>query len=458
MKIKTRLSLQFALIVAVIILLFSVSIYFFSEKYRQHEFNSRLKEKAISTARLLIEVKEIDSNLLQIIDRSSMKLVDERIVIYDEKNHKVFINNKKDTIEDEPELLNLIRADKEIKFTRKANECVGILYHGKTKDFVIIASAYDKYGFSKLNVLKVTLIFGFFFSMAITILVSLFYSHQALKPISNIIKQVDKISGSNLDSRLNTGNGKDEIAQLATTFNNMLERVDSTFRVQKSFVSNASHELRTPLTAITGQIEVTLMNQRSSQEYEIILNSILEDIKNLNKLSNGLLELAQASSDITSIPLRNIRIDELFWQSRADILKRKPEYNINIEFKEFPEDEKKLILQGSDSLIKTAITNLMENACKFSLDKSVNIEIGFDGQYILLTFADKGIGIAKDELKHIFEPFFRASNAKSINGHGIGLSLAQKIIQLHSGTIDMDSELNVGTKTFVKLPYLKAQV
>jgi two-component system, OmpR family, sensor histidine kinase ArlS len=455
MKIKTRLSLQFALIVAVILLLFSFSVYYFSEEYRRHEFYLRLKDKAISTARLLIEVKEVDETLLKIIDQSSMKLVDERIIIYDEENNEIFCSQKNDTIEDEIDLLSNIRNEREIRFRRGEHESMGILYKGRTKEFVVIASAYDKYGYSKLYALKITLMIGFFASLAITILVSLFYSHQALKPISNVITQVDKISGSNLDSRLDIGGSKDEIAQLAMTFNKMLERVDSSFKMQKSFVSNASHELRTPLTAITGQIEVTLMNRRTPEEYETILNSILEDIKNLNKLSNGLLELAQASSDAKAIPFRNIRIDELFWQSRADILRRRPEYNINIEFKELPDDEKKLILQGSDSLLKTAITNLMENACKFSKDRSVNVNIGFDDQFILLNFIDQGIGISKEELTFIFEPFFRAANAKSIKGHGIGLSLAQKIIHLHSGILHLESELNVGTKTFVKLPYLK---
>jgi signal transduction histidine kinase len=458
MKIKSKLSLQFAIIVALILMFFSISVYFFSEEYREQELYQRLKEKALSTAKLLIEVKEIDSSLLRIIDQSSVKLVDEQIVIYNYLNEEVFnslyVDDTFDARPGEPiELLNKIRLEGEVRFKRGKNEVLGILYNDQYNRFVIVASAFDKYGLSKLSNLRLTLIIAFFVALIITILAGLFYSEQALKPISNVIAQVDNISGSNLHLKVDVGNGKDEIAQLAITFNKMLERLDEAFKVQKSFVSNASHELRTPLTAITGQIEVTLMNKRTAEEYEKILASILEDITNLNKLSNGLLELAQTNSDINAINLKGVRVDELFWQARADILKRKPDYNIHIEFNDFPDEENKLIIKGNDSLLKTAIINLMENACKFSQDKQVLVNIGFDEKYIQLKFIDNGIGISKEDLVHIFEPFFRASNAKSINGHGIGLSLAKKIISLHSGDLHITSEINKGTTSFVQLPY-----
>ncbi len=434
---------------------FSVSVYFFSEEYREDEFYSRLKEKALSTTKLLIDVKEFDSSLLRIIDQSSIKFVDERVAIYNYLNEQVYNNNfdAVDTVNDPTELLNRIRIEGEVRFKMGDNEAIGIIYNDQYNRFVVVASGFDKYGLSKLKNLKITLSIAFLFSLIIAVLAGLFYSEQALRPISNVINQVDNISGNNLDSRVDAGNGKDEIAHLAHTFNNMLERLDAAFQMQKSFVSNASHELRTPLTAITGQIEVTLINKRSVEEYEKILTSILDDIKNLNKLSNGLLELAQTNTDINKVQLREIRIDELFWQSRTEILKVKKDYIINIEFNEFPDDEKKLTIMGSNSLLKTAITNLMENACKFSDDQQVYVNIGFDDKYILLKFQDNGIGISEIDLARIFEPFYRASNAKSINGHGIGLSLAKKIISMHSGTLGITSVINKGTTFYVKLPY-----
>jgi signal transduction histidine kinase len=458
MTIKNKLTLRFTLIVAFILLLFSFSIYYISEDYRQREFHFRLKDKALTTAKLLIEIQEVDQDLLYIINQNAPRLINEKVVIYNYLNEQIYNSDKEDTIKISNELLNEIRLEEEVYFKHNGQEVLGILYADQYNRFVAIAFGFDKFGISKLKVLRLTIIIGFIISIIITIIAGLVYSEQALKPISNVVKQVDNITASNLYSRVDEGNGNDEIAQLAITFNKMLERVNDAFNIQKSFVSNASHELRTPLTVITGQIEVTLMKQRSSAEYEKILQLILEDIKNLNKLSNGLLELAQASSDASIVPLKLIRIDELFWQARTDLLKRKEEYNINIKFDELPDDENKLIFSGNEQLLKTAIGNLMENACKFSDNKQVDVNIGFDDEFILLHFKDKGIGISEEELQHIFEPFFRASNAKTIKGHGIGLSLAKKIIDMHKGEINISSKLGVGTISFVKIPYLKNPV
>jgi signal transduction histidine kinase len=142
------------------------------------------------------------------------------------------------------------------------------------------------------------------------------------------------------------------------------------------------------------------------------------------------------------------------WETRAELLERKKDYKVSIEFKELIEDEKELTLLGNDHLIKTAIVNLMDNACKFSYDKSVEILLSVRGKYIVTEFADKGIGIDSAETERIFQPFFRASNAKNISGNGLGLSLTDKIIKIHRGFISIDSELNKGTIVTISIPFL----
>jgi signal transduction histidine kinase len=319
---------------------------------------------------------------------------------------------------------------------------------------VVIASAIDKYGLSKLNYLKWIIIIGFFTSIGLTVFLGRKFSNRALKPMSDVVKQVDKITIASLNTRVNVGNGTDEIAQLAITFNQMLERLESAFEMQRSFVSNASHELRTPLTSITGHIEVSLMKPRTQPEYEAILESVLVDIKNLNALSNGLLDLAKASSDISAIAIRTLRIDEILWETRAELLKRNKDYNISILFNEQIEDELELTVQGNDHLLKIAMINVMENACKYSADKSVTIVLSVVGKYVAAEFTDRGIGIDPAEIGQIFQPFFRASNGKNIAGNGLGLSLADKIIALHHGTISIVSELNKGTNVTISIPFI----
>lgn len=451
MKIRSRLTLQFSLIVASILILFSSTIYFLSSYYRQQEFYSRLKDRAHNTAKLLIEIEEVSSDLLKKIDKNTIALPLERITIYNDQNRQLY-NSTDDSSEVATEILNKIRAQNEILFREGEKEGIGFMYDDKHNRFAVIASAYDKFGLRKLNFLRIALIAGLFASVIITMLAGWFYSGQALKPISNVISQVDKISAGNLNLRVDEGNGSDEIALLAITFNKMLSRLESAFDMQRSFVSNASHELRTPLTTITGQIDVALMKKRTADEYELILNSILEDIRQLGQLSNGLLDLAQASIDISKISIASVRIDELLWQSRTELLKRQPEYSIKILFENFPDDEKKLSTTGNEHLLKTAVINLMENACKFSADKSVAVLLNITDDGAHIYFKDNGIGISTVEIDQVFEPFYRGENARTIKGHGLGLSLTDKIVQLHQGKINLSSQLNSGTTVTIVIP------
>jgi len=278
-------------------------------------------------------VKEVDYDLLKVIDRNSINaLYNEKIVIFDYRNKMIYNSLDDDTITVSVDLLNNIRLEKELKYYQGDYQVVGLLYTDKYNRFVVIASAIDRYGNSKLRNLKWILIIGFFTSTLIAVLAGRIYAGRALRPISNVLVEVDKISISNLDMRVNEGNGTDEIAQLAITFNKMLERLESAFEVQRSFVSNASHELRTPLTSIKGNIEVSLMKKRENEEYEQILKTILEDTQDLIELSNRLLDLAKASSDISRMSLSDLRLDELLWDTRSWLIKRYPEYKINISF------------------------------------------------------------------------------------------------------------------------------
>lgn len=449
MKIRTKLSLLFAIIFASILILSSVSIYISSQTFREEQFFSRLKDRALTTAKLLIEVKEVDKDLLKIIDKHTLLLPKEEISIYNYLNEQIYSSVEKDSTFIPVNILNQVRVNNEIKFEDGENEAIGILFTDENNRFVIIASAFDKYGLGKLKYLRLILAINFLISILIVVLVGWFYAGQALKPMSNVIRQVDEIKGTSLNLRVITENPKDEIAQLANTFNKMLERIEEAFTIQKMFVSNASHELRTPLTSITGQIEVTLMNKRDQKEYEKVLLSILEDIKNLNILSDGLLSLAQATLDVNESTFSNIRIDEVLWSAISELQKHKPEYKIDVEFGEIPSEEEKLIIYGSETLVKTALINIIDNACKYSNDKISRILINIIGKKILIKISDNGIGISHEDLDKIFEPFFRAKNARKQKGHGLGLALSKKIIELHSGLIEIDSTINKGTSIII---------
>jgi signal transduction histidine kinase len=453
MNIRTKLTLRFISITAIIILLGSVLIYVFSADYRESEFYNRLQNKANNTAKLLIEVDEVDATLLRKLEQGNpVSLPDEKIIIYNYKDIPLFSTDEEGTVKIDKHLLDKIRLEDEVRFKQGGYEVLGFLFKGQYDRFVVIAAATDIYGFKKLKNL-ILILFSVFSISIVTVSVSgWFYAGKALQPIASVVNQVSEISITSLNLRVNEGNGKDEIAKLAQTFNSMLSRLESSFLAQKNFIANASHELRTPLTAITGQLEVTLLNTRSPEDYKSVINSVLEDIKSLNQLSNRLLLLAQSSSLEREKRMSFLRIDELIWQTKDDLLKHHPSFIINIDLNENLDDEKKLTIKGDERLMKTALSNIIENGCKYSNDQTINVYVAFSRFGLTLTFRDKGIGIPKEDFANIFEPFYRGSNTKSIKGHGIGLSMVKGIIKLHGGAIQVNSGEQAGTTVTLNIP------
>ena len=311
MNIRSKLILQFSLIVASILVVFSLSIYWLSEDYRKEEFYSRLESRAVTTVQLLVKVKEVDKDLLRIIDKNSIyALFQEKILVFDQQNEIVYKSLDDLQVNYSDSLLNEIRKAKKIEYTENTNEIVGLSFDDDTGDFVVIASAFDRYGRRKLSNLYNVLVIGLVFGILFAIVAGVFFSRQMLEPLARINADVSEISAGHLDIRLNEGNKKDEIARLAMNFNHMLERLESAFAIQEQFVSNASHELRTPLASITSQLQLVLSQQRSSDEYERVLKSVLEDTQTLVQLTNGLLNLASSGNDKHQTQFQPFRVDE----------------------------------------------------------------------------------------------------------------------------------------------------
>jgi signal transduction histidine kinase len=445
MKIRIQLTLLFGMVVGAILLLFSFSIFYFYSLFREIEFYGRLKDKAQETVELLTEIKTIDEDILKIIDKHDLTtLYGEEVIMYD-FNLNLLYKSGEEYVKFPASFLSNIKIKNELRLNNDGRETIGIKLQDVGREFIIIVSAIDKYGYQKIDNLLLILTIGWFTGVVLTFVIGYYYSESALKPIADVVQQVDKITISHLNLRVNEGNGKDEIAQLAKTFNSMLVRLEEAFVMQKTFVSNASHELRTPMTAITGEIEVTLMQKRTVEEYEKVLLSILEETKNLTKMTNGLLELARLNADENTFSQEQLRIDELIWASRSDLFKKNPEYYIKVEFQNFPNDEQPLFIRGNANLLKTAFLNLMENACKFSNNKSAELLVILFFNKVQILIMDTGIGIPKADIQYVFQPFYRSIKSRSVIGYGIGLSLVERIIRLHKGIIEVNSTENVGT-------------
>jgi signal transduction histidine kinase len=456
MEMQKKLTYQFIAIVALILIVSLLAIYISFSQSRKEEFYDRLGSKAKLVAQMLLDIDEIDTELLKKIEKNNpLSLPNEKIIIYDYNNNIIYSNDDTGVLKITEEQINESRLEEEIKIKQKPYEILAHFYTGQYDRIIVFTAATDIFGLNKLKNLRIILLIVFVLSLGIVYAAGRIFATRALSPISNIITQVDGISVSNLNERVDEGNGKDEIARLAKTFNKMLQRLESSFKVQKNFIANASHELRTPLTVLTGQLEVVLMKARDNSEYRQTLISVLEDIKNLNLISNRLLILAQASSESDEVDFSVVRIDDVLWQARNEIIRRNKNYTANINFSASIDAEEKLIVYGNGLLMKTAINNLMDNACKYSANNQVNILLNCNNTTLEMKFIDSGIGIAKEELKMIFQPFYRSNNVMNIKGHGIGLSIVEKIILLHEGKIEVSSKPGKGSVFSLSLPVYK---
>ncbi|HEV3414929.1 MAG TPA: HAMP domain-containing sensor histidine kinase [Puia sp.] len=455
MKIRLKLTLLFTALFAALLLVFALAIYFSNANDREDEYYQRLRQQAVTKANLLLGAK-VQPSVLQLIYKNSLSsLPQEEVAIYDTAFHllyhdAVYIDRVKET----RGMIDTIVRQHEIHFYVKDLQAIGFLYTYNGRHYVITAAAKDVDGLSRLRDLRIALAVVFVIAILLTLLAGTLFSRQALQPVSRIVDKVEEITASNLDLRIAEGAGKDEIAELASTFNRMLDRLENSFDAQKQFVSHISHELRTPMAAIIGELEITAGKGRSAAEYEQMTRLVLKDARRIVRLSDGLLDLARASYDQTEIAFKEIRLDELLLDTRNAVLKANPEYGVNIIFEREIEDDRYLSVKGNAYLLKVAFYNLIENGCKFSADHEASVAISFDAVNTILRFADHGIGIAMDDLGHIFTPFYRGANKGYAEGHGIGLPLTYKIIQLHQGELDVHSRVGEGTTFTVELPHL----
>ena len=455
MKIRLKLTLLFTALFAALLLVFATAIYFSNAKDREESYYNRLRHQALTKANLLLGAK-VQPSVLQLIYKNSLNsLPQEEVAVYDTAfnllyHDAVYIDRVKET----RSMIDSIVRLKEIHIFVKDLQAIGFLYHYGGKDYVVTAAARDIDGLEKLRDLRIALIVGFCGAILLTIIAGSLFSRQALQPVSQMVDKVEEITASHLDLRISEGRGKDEMAELAITFNRMLDRLENSFEAQRQFVSNISHELRTPLATIIGELEIAAKKGRTPAEYEELTRLILQDARRLVKLSNGLLDLAKASYDKAEIAFKEVRLDELLLDTRQAVLKSNPDYGVNIIFEREIEEDDFISVLGNEYLLKVAFTNLIDNGCKFSDDRESTVAISFHAKNVILRFSDTGIGISPEDIARIFTPFYRGANKKYTEGHGIGLSLTDKIIHLHQGSLSVASRVSEGTTFTVELPHL----
>lgn len=452
MKIKYKITLLFTLLVMALMLGLSASVYYFSTLARKDGFNKRLKNRASNNAQLFDYFGDSSQKVLRRIDATSVPLLPQKSVrIYDTLGNELYAYDNPDAapiITD----MSLIKESRQEKFFSDGKRDGIVLYFDKSeRPFLIVVKAYDEDGWLMLAQLKKILLISLLVGVLVTLLVGYAFSSQLVKPIAQIIHEVNDISSQNLSHRLQTGPNTDELKRLADTFNNLLNRLQESFNTQRRFISNASHELSTPLTSISSQLQVTLQKERSTQEYQQVLQSIHEDVQQMGQLTRSLLEIAKTGTE-GAIELGDVRIDEVLLKVVGDVKKINHEYEIVLNFGTMPDEEKGCLVFGNVDLLNSALKNIIENGCKFSPDKRSIVELHFHEGDIVIKVVNKGDVIAEEEIEQIFQPFYRSATAGEVKGFGLGLALAKRIVRLHKGTIDVQSDIEHGTVFTITLP------
>ncbi|AJA68442.1 MULTISPECIES: HAMP domain-containing sensor histidine kinase [Myroides] len=452
MRIKTRLTLLFTLLVASILLVFAVVVYWSSSKNREVEFFEELEKEAITKAKLYLET-EVKSSTLHKIYRYNNEVINEvQVAVYDFDFNLLYHDAEEiDSVKETKEMIDQIASQGRVHLFQDDWQVIGIVYNSGGQDYVITAIALDQYGYTKLHNLFLTILVLSIVSLIVIFFVGSFFAERVLRPLKLMNEEINNITATNLDLRVSTEANQDELSRLGNTFNTMLDRLEQSFDSQKQFVSNISHELRTPLAAVIAELELSLSKEQDTASYIRTIENALSDAKKLVRLSNSLLDFAKASYDPTEIVFKPTRIDEVILDACQKIQRGNAAYTFSFMIDEEIDSEELVTVRANPYLLEVAIINLLENACKYSDNHHGKVSISNLNNAVVIKIADEGLGMSAEDLDGIFKPFFRGENGKHLDGNGIGLSLTKKVIDLHKGTITVISEINKGTEFTITL-------
>lgn len=298
--------------------------------------------------------------------------------------------------------------------------------------------------------LLIIMVIGIPFSLGVILWIGYFMAKKSLRPVDQIRRTAVKISVSNLDERIDIGPRKDELGKLAQTFNEMIGRLKDAFQRINQFSVDVSHELKTPLTILKGETEVALRKDRGAEEYRRILHSHLEEIDWMTRIIDDLLLLSKADAgevvlNVDEIDLRDLIVD-VYMNTRLLAEQKQIGFSLgNVS------DTK---LRGDELKLRRMLLNVVENGIKYTQrGGSVEIASTVNNGYVRVSVKDTGIGIAEEDIKYIFDRFYRADRSrKRESGSGLGLSISKWIAEAHKGSIEVTNNTPSGSLFSIKLP------
>jgi heavy metal sensor kinase len=319
------------------------------------------------------------------------------------------------------------------------------------RDFLMVTAQPLDVVTADLRVLRQVLFIAMPFLVGLAGIGGYLLATRRLAPLGWMAEQSRRITGQNLDARLEIGNAAEELTVLASSFNELLSRLDMTFDSMRRFVADASHELRTPISVIRGEADVALTHDRSPAEYRESLAIILDESRRLSRLVDDLLNLARADAGNVTLQVGEFYFNDLLAECCRSVQALAGARSIKLEC-QAPDD---VPFHGDEELLRRLVVNLLDNAIRYTpRGGRVQTSLNASGSELRIQVSDTGAGIAPEAAPHVFERFYRADQARSRQdgGFGLGLAIVKWIAESHKGGVDLDSRPGQGSTFTVTLP------
>jgi len=454
-SVRTRLTLWYAGVLALSLVVFAVLVYYAASRIFYERQDESLRSTAQTVASAYIQELEEEQSIEKANDvvLAQMVFPNRYVEVTDTSGRVVAtssnLNNGGLTVAPQTQIEAKQRG---AAFTIFNNLRVAVVPLSPNKElgFAVVAEPLGVIE-EGLRRLRRDFFAGVPLILALASVGGYFLARKSLAPIALMDRQTRDITAEKLSSRLDIMNQRDELGGLATTINDLLARLESSFREQQRFVADASHELRTPLAILRGETDVALTQPRSLDEYKTSLTLIKDEAERLSRIVEDLFILARQPFEARAIKKEPMNLREIVGECAraAQVLAAQKDLNLTLDAKS------PIILTGDDELLKRLVLNLLDNAVKFTPEGGViSVKLTQHNGTARMIVSDSGIGIPQTDLPHIFDRFYRVDKARSraLGGAGLGLSIADWIVKAHGGELRVQSAPGKGSSFTVELP------
>lgn len=441
MSIRNKILLAFSASAILLTAISFIIVYWLFSAYREEAFQQQQSEKIQATLKLIEHFKQQSEEISYIMDAQDIHdFYDEKLLIYDGTKALVFSSLDDLAIERRKEVLHeLSPARRWIETKENQYDLVGVYLESNGKSYYAISKAYDALGYDKLDFLQRILVIIFIVIIAIVLLISFYLANHLSKPINQLAYHLSRYDlNEALNVRLKIKTSTKELGYLTDRFNELLARTQEAFTFQKNTINHISHQLKTPVAILVSELE-KLQSQNIGTPMKGNLAAQIQQAKSLGDIISTLLEIAKIESR-TPEQHPTIRLDEIVFDLLEQVQTLHPRFQWQLSFLPEAFTERQMEVKGKELLLKHALENLLSNCVLYSPNAQarVTIDTRNNGQ-IIVTISNDGDPITEAEQKRLFHYFFRGKNSSGKPGNGLGLVLAQKIVEYHQGQISYSS-------------------